>query len=129
MLIEFFQYFEKMERLFFGEPCFTPLEQLSIRTKRLGENSAGPVCCLRMWLGLARWLTLPGNVIHVVGSEKAKSQRSRIPNLKGDKEVVRQCYLFTNHMLLCNRTSAGKLHLVEVSVVFGFYFRVLPLLS
>ncbi|CAN8004877.1 unnamed protein product, partial [Ixodes hexagonus] len=54
-----------------------------------------------------------GNVIHVVGSEKAKSQRSRIPNLKGDKEVVRQCYLFTNHMLLCNRTSAGKLHLVE----------------
>ncbi|XP_077555803.1 ras-specific guanine nucleotide-releasing factor 2-like [Haemaphysalis longicornis] len=54
-----------------------------------------------------------GNVIHVVGSDKAKSQRSRIPNLKGDKEVVRQCYLFTNHMLLCNRTSAGKLHLVE----------------
>ncbi|XP_049269734.1 ras-specific guanine nucleotide-releasing factor 2 isoform X3 [Rhipicephalus sanguineus] len=54
-----------------------------------------------------------GNVIHVVGSDKAKSQRSRIPNLKGEKEVVRQCYLFTNHMLLCNRTSAGKLHLVE----------------
>ncbi|XP_064474467.1 ras-specific guanine nucleotide-releasing factor 2-like isoform X2 [Ornithodoros turicata] len=54
-----------------------------------------------------------GSVIHVMGSEKAKSQRSRIANLKGEKEVVRQCYLFTNHMLLCNRTSAGKLHLVE----------------
>lgn len=54
-----------------------------------------------------------GSVIQIVSSEKTKGQRSRISNLRGDKELVRQCYLFTNHMLLCTRTSAGKLHLVE----------------
>lgn len=55
-----------------------------------------------------------GSVIQVLGADKSKSQRSRIG--RGEKEVVRQCYLFTNHMLLCTRTSAGKLHLVEVKI-------------
>lgn len=45
-----------------------------------------------------------------------KSGRSRIGSFRGDKEMVRQCYLFSNHMLLCNRTSGGKLTLVPVSL-------------
>lgn len=31
------------------------------------------------------------------------------------RELVRQCFLFTNHLLLCTRTREGKLHLLEVS--------------
>jgi len=31
------------------------------------------------------------------------------------KELVRQCFLFTNHLLLCTRTKEGKLRLLEVS--------------
>lgn len=30
-------------------------------------------------------------------------------------ELIRQCFLFTNHLLLCTRTKDGKLHLLEVS--------------
>lgn len=30
-------------------------------------------------------------------------------------ELVRQCFLFTNHLLLCTRTKEGKLELLEVS--------------
>lgn len=33
------------------------------------------------------------------------------------KELVRQCFLFTNHLLLCTRTKDGKLHLLEVSLM------------
>lgn len=35
------------------------------------------------------------------------------------KELIRQCFLFTNHLLLCTRTKDGKLHLLEVSVPLG----------
>lgn len=31
------------------------------------------------------------------------------------KELIRQCFLFTNHLLLCTRTKDGKLHPLEVS--------------
>jgi hypothetical protein len=31
------------------------------------------------------------------------------------KELVRQCFLFTNHLLMCTRTKDGKLRLLEVS--------------
>lgn len=55
-----------------------------------------------------------GSVLQVLGSERHKTGRSRIGSFRGDKEVVRQCYLFSNHMLLCTRTSGGKLTLVEV---------------
>jgi len=55
-----------------------------------------------------------GSVIQVIGGDKLKSQRSRIGSFRGEKEIVRQCYLFTNHMLLCTRTSGGKLNLLEV---------------
>lgn len=56
-----------------------------------------------------------GSVLQVLGSDRAKTARSRIGSFRGDKEVVRQCYLFSNHMLLCTRTSGGKLTLIEVS--------------
>lgn len=39
------------------------------------------------------------------------------------KELVRQCFLFTNHLLLCTRTKDGKLRLLEVSCVLGDTWR------
>ncbi|CAG2169107.1 unnamed protein product [Oppiella nova] len=54
-----------------------------------------------------------GGVIQVLGTDKLKFQRSRIGSFRGEKEIIRQCYLFTNHMLLCTRTSGGKLTLLE----------------
>ncbi|GFY37855.1 ras-specific guanine nucleotide-releasing factor 2 [Trichonephila inaurata madagascariensis] len=54
-----------------------------------------------------------GSVIQVLGGEKSKLQRARMG--KRETEVVRQCFLFTNHMLLCTRSTNGKLHLIEVS--------------
>lgn len=55
-----------------------------------------------------------GSVIQVLGSDKQKFTRVRVGSFRGDKEIVRQCYLFTNYMLLCTRTSGGKLTLLEV---------------
>ncbi|KAI2806402.1 Ras protein-specific guanine nucleotide-releasing factor [Blomia tropicalis] len=54
-----------------------------------------------------------GSVLQVLTSDRFKTARARIGSFRGDKEVVRQCYLFSNHMLLCTRTSGGKLTLVE----------------
>ncbi|RWS12626.1 ras GTP exchange factor-like protein [Dinothrombium tinctorium] len=54
-----------------------------------------------------------GNIFQVVGGEKGKMQRSRLGSFRGEKELLRQCFLFTNHMLLCTRAPNGKLHLVE----------------
>ncbi|XP_022235503.1 ras-specific guanine nucleotide-releasing factor 2-like, partial [Limulus polyphemus] len=51
-----------------------------------------------------------GSVIRNLGTDKSRLQRPRV------RECVQQCYLFTNHILLCTRTSAGKLHLVEGSL-------------
>lgn len=50
-------------------------------------------------------------------------QRSRFGSFRsGDKEVVRQCFLFSNHMLLCNRDSNGKLNMIEVILRNNFFF-------
>lgn len=38
-------------------------------------------------------------------------------NHQNTKELIRQCFLFTNHLLLCTRTKDGKLHLLEVSII------------
>lgn len=45
---------------------------------------------------------------------------------KTAKELVRQCFLFTNHLLLCTRTKDGKLRLLEVSssVCLSLLFRL-----
>lgn len=55
-----------------------------------------------------------GNVLQILGGDKPKAQRSFRGSFRNEKEVQRQCFLFSNHMLLCTRTSNGKLHLVEV---------------
>ncbi|KAL3290097.1 hypothetical protein HHI36_023465 [Cryptolaemus montrouzieri] len=44
-------------------------------------------------------------------SEKPKSSRSKL-TFKSDKEYLRQCFLFSNHLIIATRTSSGKLHLV-----------------
>ncbi|VVC30593.1 Hypothetical protein CINCED_3A018389 [Cinara cedri] len=38
-------------------------------------------------------------------------KKSRIPHFKTERETVRQCFLFTNHMIITSRTTSGKLHL------------------
>lgn len=48
----------------------------------------------------------PLNYCHWLGAEGPGGQT---------KELIRQCFLFTNHLLLCTRTKEGKLRLLEVS--------------
>ncbi|XP_072402937.1 ras-specific guanine nucleotide-releasing factor 1-like isoform X1 [Diabrotica undecimpunctata] len=45
-------------------------------------------------------------------SEKTKTPKSKLP-FKIDKEIVRQCFLFSNHLIIATRTLSGKLHLVS----------------
>ncbi|XP_049766096.1 ras-specific guanine nucleotide-releasing factor 2-like [Schistocerca cancellata] len=52
-----------------------------------------------------------GSLIQIP-SEKPKSSRSRLTNFKSEKEALRQCFLFSNHLILATRTSGGRLHLV-----------------
>ena len=40
-------------------------------------------------------------------------QRSRLAIMKGEREVVRQCFLFSNHLLITTRTHGGRLHLLD----------------
>ena len=37
----------------------------------------------------------------------------RLNILKPEREVVRQCFLFSNHLIITSRTQGGRLHLVE----------------
>lgn len=62
-----------------------------------------------------------GCVIQVLNSDRSKTNRvARMGSFRGiDKEILRQCYLFSNHMLVCTRTSGGKLSLVDVSEWYG----------
>lgn len=48
------------------------------------------------------------------GSQRAESSTGHYGEGLG-KELIRQCFLFTNHLLLCTRTKDGKLMLLEVS--------------
>ncbi|XP_063232631.1 ras-specific guanine nucleotide-releasing factor 2-like [Bacillus rossius redtenbacheri] len=52
-----------------------------------------------------------GSLIQVP-SDKPKSSRSRIASFRNGKEALRQCFLFSNHLILATRTSGGRLHLV-----------------
>ncbi|KAK9718958.1 RhoGEF domain [Popillia japonica] len=45
-------------------------------------------------------------------SEKPKPSKSKL-NFKSEKESLRQCYLFSNHLIIATRSSNGKLHLVS----------------
>jgi PH domain len=38
--------------------------------------------------------------------------RARLASFKSERESVRQCFLFSNHMIIATRTSAGRLHLL-----------------
>ncbi|XP_066901194.1 ras-specific guanine nucleotide-releasing factor 2 isoform X3 [Halyomorpha halys] len=51
-----------------------------------------------------------GSLIQL-SSEKSKSSRSKA-KMKSEKESIRQCFLFSNHLILATRTSGGRLHLV-----------------
>ncbi len=55
-----------------------------------------------------------------VQQEKPKGGRGRLGSFTSSlkdpkKEMVRQCFLFTNHLLLTTRASNGRLHLAKVS--------------
>ncbi|XP_055685566.1 ras-specific guanine nucleotide-releasing factor 2-like [Lutzomyia longipalpis] len=39
--------------------------------------------------------------------------RSRLASFKSEREAVRQCFLFSNHMIIATRTSGGRLHLIQ----------------
>uniref|UniRef100_A0A1B0DLE7 Uncharacterized protein n=1 Tax=Phlebotomus papatasi TaxID=29031 RepID=A0A1B0DLE7_PHLPP len=39
--------------------------------------------------------------------------RSRLASFKSEREAVRQCFLFSNHMIIATRTSGGRLHLLQ----------------
>lgn len=44
-------------------------------------------------------------------------QRLTVRDLRRN-EIVVQCYLFSNHLVITTRASNGKLHLVKVIVIF-----------
>ncbi|XP_050725757.1 ras-specific guanine nucleotide-releasing factor 2-like isoform X5 [Eriocheir sinensis] len=52
-----------------------------------------------------------GSLIQVLG-DRPRSAKSRLSQFKSEKEAVRQCFLFSNHLIVATRTSGGKLHLV-----------------
>ncbi|XP_069694869.1 ras-specific guanine nucleotide-releasing factor 2-like [Periplaneta americana] len=52
-----------------------------------------------------------GSLIQIP-SDKPRTSRSRLTNFKSEKEALRQCFLFSNHLILATRTSGGRLHLV-----------------
>ncbi|XP_065577423.1 ras-specific guanine nucleotide-releasing factor 2-like isoform X1 [Artemia franciscana] len=52
-----------------------------------------------------------GTLIQVV-TDKAKSQR-RLTSSSKEKEEIRQCFLFSSHLILATRASNGKLHLIQ----------------
>lgn len=55
-----------------------------------------------------------GNVLQVFTGKELRAQRGFRGSFRGsDKEVPRQCFLFSNHILLCVRASNGKLQLVD----------------
>lgn len=39
--------------------------------------------------------------------------RSRLASFKSERESVRQCFLFSNHLIIATRTSGGRLHLLQ----------------
>ncbi|KAJ0012862.1 hypothetical protein NQD34_017196 [Periophthalmus magnuspinnatus] len=46
-------------------------------------------------------------------SERGMLSKVRLGSLSLRKEGERQCFLFTKHLLICTRTSGGKLHLLK----------------
>ena len=58
----------------------------------------------------------PGSLIQLPSSsERGVLSKVRLGSLSLRKEGERQCFLFTKHLLICTRSSGGKLHLLKVS--------------
>ncbi|GLV41334.1 Son of sevenless [Carabus blaptoides fortunei] len=57
------------------------------------------------------WATSGERSLIHLPSDKPKPSRSRL-NFKTEKEALRQCFLFSNHLIIATRTSGGRLHLV-----------------
>jgi len=68
-----------------------------------------------------------GNVLQILTAKEIRHQRGLRGSFRGgDKELPRQCFLFSNHILICVRASNGKLQLVDVSfysIQFHKYFK------
>ena len=46
--------------------------------------------------------------------EKTKTgTKGRLAVVRHEREAIRQCFLFSNHLIITTRTQAGRLHLVE----------------
>ncbi|KAM4036796.1 ras-specific guanine nucleotide-releasing factor 1 isoform 2-T2 [Anomaloglossus baeobatrachus] len=58
-----------------------------------------------------------GCLIQVPMSEKSRMTRGRLGSLSLRKEGERQCFLFSKHLLICTRSSGGKLHLTKNGVI------------
>ncbi|XP_026799655.3 ras-specific guanine nucleotide-releasing factor 2 [Pangasianodon hypophthalmus] len=54
-----------------------------------------------------------GSLIQLPSVERGKLSKVRLGTLSLRKEGERQCFLFTKHLLICTRTSSGKLHLLK----------------
>ncbi|XP_046717018.1 ras-specific guanine nucleotide-releasing factor 2 isoform X3 [Silurus meridionalis] len=54
-----------------------------------------------------------GFLIQLPSGERGKLSKVRLGTLSLRKEGERQCFLFTKHLLICTRTSSGKLHLLK----------------
>lgn len=52
-----------------------------------------------------------GSLIQVPVETKGRF-RSRLASFKGEKDAVRQCFLFSNNLIIATRTSSGRLHLL-----------------
>ena len=81
-------------------------------------SSSRPLKCLYWHLHFAPTGTLLQVII-----DKPKGGRGRLGSFSSSfkeskKEIVRQCFLFTNHLLLTTRASNGRLHLAKVSAPF-----------
>ena len=49
-----------------------------------------------------------GTLIHLLGDKTRTGTRGRLSVLKHEREAIRQCFLFSNHLIITTRTSAGR---------------------
>uniref|UniRef100_UPI00358EC36F ras-specific guanine nucleotide-releasing factor 2-like n=1 Tax=Myxine glutinosa TaxID=7769 RepID=UPI00358EC36F len=58
-----------------------------------------------------------GSLYQLPVAERGWASRSRMASLSLRREGERQCFLFTKHLLICTRSSGGKLHLIKTGGV------------
>ncbi|KAF2363515.1 Ras-like guanine nucleotide exchange factor N-terminal [Trinorchestia longiramus] len=52
-----------------------------------------------------------GSLIQIYDT-RGRTPKTRLPQFKLEKDAIRQCFLFSNHLIMATRTSGGKLHLM-----------------